>query len=389
MTEKKLNILFLASWYPNTESTQAGNFIQQHAKAVLAYVNVAVIHVVAKEHIKEEEINIDNKDGITEVIVYYPKVTNSAPILSLKQKKKKHHQAYLIAYKIALDKFQSFDLVHLNVVYPAGLFALYLKEQFNIPYILTEHWTAFLASSKHSFNTIEKHFIKKIAHNAALICPVSENLKHNLVKFGIDNDFKVVPNVADTTIFKPKTTTNTAQINILHVSNLKEQHKNITGILRVIQQLSEKRQDFKLTIAGNGDISFYQDMAKQMNINNHMIQFEGEKTPQEVAALMQQSDLFLLFSNYENLPCVIIESLVVGIPVLSTNVGGIAEMVNESNGKLIKAGNEEELKAALTELLDTLNQYNHENISKEAVLKYSSAAVGKSFFEIYQQVLNK
>ncbi|MBL4670123.1 MAG: hypothetical protein JKY30_12790 [Flavobacteriales bacterium] len=53
MKNNKLNILFLASWYPNSKSTLAGNFIQQHAIAVSKHVNVAVIHTVAiKDHEK-------------------------------------------------------------------------------------------------------------------------------------------------------------------------------------------------------------------------------------------------------------------------------------------------------------------------------------------------
>ncbi len=386
MANDKLNILFLASWYPNTESTQAGNFIQQHAKAVAQYVNVAVIHVVAKQGIRQEEVSISQENGIYEVIVYYPKVTSSTPILSLKQKQKRHHNAYLKAYEIAKKEFGQFDLVHLNVVYPAGLFALHLKEKENIPYILTEHWTAFLASTQHKFKTHEKIFIKKIANNAEIICPVSENLKQNIERFGVKNKFEIIPNVVDTNIFKFQPKELSAIKEILHISNLKDEHKNISGILNVIQQLSTTRSDFRLTIAGNGDTNKFKNKALEMGIDKQFIHFEGEKTPQEVAQLMQQSDLFLLFSNYENLPCVISESLVMGKPVLSTNVGGISEMLNDSNGMLITKNNEAELIAALNKILDSIDDYQNEEISNSAINKYSYEKVARQFYSIYNKV---
>jgi glycosyltransferase involved in cell wall biosynthesis len=49
-----------------------------------------------------------------------------------------------------------------------------------------------------------------------------------------------------------------------------------------------------------------------------MIEFMGEKMPTEVAEYMQQSDFFVLFSNYENSPVVISESLACGKPVISS-----------------------------------------------------------------------
>ena len=389
MTDKKLNILFLASWYPNTESTQAGNFIQQHAKAVAEFVNVSVIYVVAKQGLTEQEVSINQENGIYEVIVYYPKVTSSTPIISLKEKKKRHHNAYLKAYEIAKKEFCRIDLVHLNVVYPAGLFAIHLKEKENIPYILTEHWTAFLKSTNYKFSTIEKHYIKKIANSAELICPVSENLKQNIEQFGIKNKFQVIPNVVDTTIFSYKEKEPNAVKEILHISNLKDEHKNITGILKVVKQLSTQRDDFHITIAGNGDTEHFKKKSEGIGIEPKLISFKGEMPPQDVASLMQQSDLFLLFSNYENLPCVIAESLVMGKPVISTNVGGIAEMIDNSNGIPISAGNETELLDSLNAMLDNIGNYNCREIGAKANKIYSQQVVGKSYYNIYLETLKQ
>ena len=72
-------------------------------------------------------------------------------------------------------------------------------------------------------------------------------------QFGIKNKFLVIPNVVDTDIFKYSDKGVNTKKEVLHISNLKDEHKNITGILNVFKQLGETRSDVRLTIAGNGD----------------------------------------------------------------------------------------------------------------------------------------
>ena len=94
----------------------------------------------------------------------------------------------------------------------------------------------------------------------------------------------------------------------------------------------------------------------------------------------------MLFSNFEILPCVIIEALSCGLPVVSTDVGGIPEMINESNGKLIKPKDENELLVQLNEVLDS-DQFKSLEIARSAHEKYGIEAVSSQLLRIYQEVL--
>ena len=63
---------------------------------------------------------------------------------------------------------------------------------------------------------------------------------------------------------------------------------------------------------------------------------------------MEASDLFVLYTGYEGLPHIVIEAMMIGLPVITTRVGGNIEVVkNKDNGVLVDYGNEDELKNAI------------------------------------------
>ena len=66
---KKLNILFLASWYPNKVTTKNGNFIQKHAEAVAAHSNVFALHIIARKQTEDFVIETELINNVSETIV--------------------------------------------------------------------------------------------------------------------------------------------------------------------------------------------------------------------------------------------------------------------------------------------------------------------------------
>jgi glycosyltransferase involved in cell wall biosynthesis len=387
MTTNNLNILFLASWFPNKLIPKNGNFIQQHALAVSKYCNVACLHALSSNQDQLFKIEENFNEGIYEVIIYYKKINSNIPIVSKYFKFRRQIQAYKIGYKLIVNYLERIDLVHLNVMFPAGIFALYLKSKFKLPYIISENWTGFLPSDPVKIKQVEKFFIKFIMKFADVICPVSKDLEEALKSYYSRSKFEIVPNVVNTYIFNYKPHKKSKRI--LHVSNLNNEQKNITGILDTIALLCKDRSDFFITIAGDGDFKYFQKYAKKLNIPENLYLIEGAKSYSEVASLMQSHDFFLLYSNFENLPCVIAESLVCGLPILSSKAGGTAEMVDDKSGVIIEPGNNLMLLKMLNFFLDNIDNYNNDQISKNAIQKYSYEAVGKQFLNVYHSVLKK
>jgi glycosyltransferase involved in cell wall biosynthesis len=114
----------------------------------------------------------------------------------------------------------------------------------------------------------------------------------------------------------------------------------------------------------------------------------GEVTYSEVASLMRGAHFLLLFSRYENLPCVILEALCCGLPVVATRVGGIPEILDNSNGILVDNEREDQLLQALNAMLDGYAVYDRPSIAKKAAERFSYPVIGGQLAGIYRRLLD-
>jgi glycosyltransferase involved in cell wall biosynthesis len=384
-SNSKLTVLFVNSWYPNEVLPYKGNFIQRHAQAVSLYCNVICLSVQSR--IQKEDYIIDKKlnNGVLEIIVYYKKLISNS-WFSYLRKTIRYHTFFNYGYKVALKEFSNIDIVHLNVTLPAGLFTLYLKNKFKIPFIITEHSSVYLNESPFNHSIIERFLIKKIVSKASIICPVSINLKQAMLNRDLKGNYKIVSNAVNTKVFNYKPKIDNNKISILHISYLRAL-KNPIGILNVIKRVYAIRKDFVFSmVIGKNNALVENYIRDNSTLKNCTIILE-EKSNQEIASEIQKSDIFLMFSNYENAPCVISEALCCGKPVLSSNVGGIKEMLNKDNGVLVEAKNENQLFKELIKMMDDFKKYSGKSISQKAYEKYSYENVGKQYFDIYKKVL--
>lgn len=126
--DKKKHILFLCSWYPNKTDPTNGNFVQKHAEAAALYNKVSSLSIFS-DHI-EENIKIDSRleNGVYNVTVYYKKVNSKIPITSSLLKLYRYILAFYLGYKTILKNQSAPNIVHLNIIYPVGVFALFLSK---------------------------------------------------------------------------------------------------------------------------------------------------------------------------------------------------------------------------------------------------------------------
>ena len=370
----KLHVLFLCGWYPSEVLPTNGDFIMRHAKAVSLKHHVSVLHIISKPGISKTTIEIEKNLNFNVFIAYIKPSKN--PFTKLFR--------FWSAYQSLLKQIGVFDVVHLNKLYPFGLFALHLKRTKKIPFIISEHWTGYHLTDKKKLSWIEVFLSKKIAKKASAICPVSNDLKNSMLKNKLTGNYQIVPNVVDTTLFK-STNETSKTFTITHVSSLLEPHKNISGMLRVAKQLENQLDSFVWNfIGGNGHQ--FKALIKSLNFKKGQINFIEHVEHEKIPAYLNASNIFVLFSNYENLPCVILESFSCGTPVIATNVGGIQEYFPKEFGYLINKNDESELLEKLKTIYENPIHLGEE-MHTYAVENFSSEKICDSFTKLYLDAL--
>lgn len=155
-------------------------------------------------------------------------------------------------------------------------------------------------------------------------------------------------------------------------------------MLRSFTRLIKKRQDFELVIVGPASTALKEEVM-QSGLASFVV-FAGEISYPEVALQMQQASALVLFSRYENFPCVVIEALSCGLPVIAADTGGIGEAVNETNGMLVQSENEEELTTALNKVMNEYSKFDREKIAYDSGHRFSYEAIGKQFHDLYNEI---
>lgn len=380
MKSDKYTILFLSSWYPTRLFPFRGDFVKRHAKAVSMYSKVVCFHVIKDENlVAKYEISESNINDFYEVIYYFNCKWFS---------KLNYLLTYLKGFNYIRKKHGKPDLIHGNVLYPIGVIVFLLSFVYRILYIFTEHWTGFLNDTFKQFSRFNKLIFRYIAKKAKCIVPVTRDLKESMIESGLNGNYVVIPNVVETNIFKWKEIKDHGKKSILHVSNIRDEHKNVSGLLRVVSKLSVIRQDFVLNIIHSEENEFLKDLSNSLNLTDSFVKFCGKKDYNEVAEYMSGSTFLVLFSNYENLPCVIVEAFASGLPVLSTDVGGIREHLDDKKGILIEKGDEKALFDKMNYLLDNYQDYDKVLIHDYAISNFSYKKIGQEYHKIYQSILN-
>ena len=139
------------------------------------------------------------------------------------------------------------------------------------------------------------------------------------------------------------------QIDLLFLGLIGER-KGIFDLLKVVRRLKENHHPIKLVIGGNGEIDRLKKEIESLDIGQ-TVSFLGWVEVEQKVRLFQSSDIYILPSYGEGMPMSILEAMSYGLPVVSTTVGGIPNLVrNGEDGFLVQPGDIDQL----TEKVETL-----------------------------------
>lgn len=378
-----MKILFLSKWYPNRYDAMEGLFVRKHAEAASRVADVTVLFVKESDG-KGFEIEENWFKCVHEISIYYP--SSTLPIVGKIIKSIRWLQAYWKGHQWIMKNVGRPDIVHANVLTRTALIAFIINRFQSIPYIVTEHWSRYLKERDNYRGWFRKRATELVVKNAEAILPVSITLQKAMEEKGLKhNNYQIVNNVVDDFFFtQPILNNRHEKVRFLHISCFCEEAKNVKGILDAVRILAKQRDDFELTIVGTGvDYEEVYNYAEKLEVLDS-VHFTGEKTPEEVMEHFRQSDAFVLNSNFETSGVVIMESLAMGKPVITTPVGIAPQAVNEKNGIYTPLRNP----AALAEKMDWMANHHHEYDAQEIrrqAYAFSLKAVSGQLREIYRK----
>jgi len=384
-------VLWLTSWYPGNSEPYSGDFIQRQAQAVSLFQPVNVVHIAKSNSniYSESEIQIDKySPNLTEYRLYYHTRNNIFSRLN-------SLYAYLKKGKEIMDHLRRNnewpEIVHVQVAMKAGLLAVYLKWKYKIPYIVTEHWTGYYSQSKNSLfrrSFFERFLTRLILKNASCLVPVCEALGNQINQYWAKVPFVVVPNVVNTNLFFPSIKSEKSTFRFIHISTLLYP-KNPEGIIKTFIRLLKKGTNAELVLVGPLNQSVTALLSSLPPSESANILVTGELTYEEVGEELRKTDALVIFSYFENMPCVVLEALCSGLPVIASHVGGIPEVVLPENGILIEPGNEKQLLEALENMIVNRNFYDKLMISKKARSEFSYEMIGQKIYSVYDSLKMK
>ena len=261
-------------------------------------------------------------------------------------------------------------------IYPVGYAAVTAAKELGVPTVVVGRGSDVCCVDGIVLRELTRRTLSQASH----VITVSEELRRRAIQLGArPSRSKAVPNGCDLSVFYPAAKAHTrAHLGlpdssevILFVGRL-VQSKGVRELLTAFEGLSAKRKRLSMVLAGEGDlepeiVAFLQRTGLQ-----DRLRVVGPCPPVQIAQWINAADLVCLPSYSEGCPNAIIEALACGRPVVSTAVGGVAELVNSRNGVLVAPRDAQALTWALDAALE--GSWEAESISNSSRRTWSDAA---------------
>lgn len=205
----------------------------------------------------------------------------------------------------------------------------------------------------------------------------------------------IVPNVLEPRVFYPAAkAANAAQLHIIVTRNL-EAIYDVACVIRAFSQVVQQYPYARLTIAGSGpERSALELLVQQLNLIS-TVTFVGRLTSSEMASLYRSADIMLNSSLVDNSPNSLIEAMASGVPIISSNVGGIPLLVTHEYDALLVAPGKPELfyqqvsrlqsdstlkQQLITNGLNSSRRFHWPSVSKILFAQYQLAIANKGTY---------
>lgn len=375
----KLRILHITPWFPNPKNEVEGVFIAAHLKALSAHCQNTILHLKFDTNFKEQ-FQGEYEGMKLKRIVAKPMIDKwRVKELLAKRTLKKYLDSHV----------KDYDIVNFYIAYPNAVHIDYFQKRYpDIKFTISEQWSAY----HENFNLPEENKgrqrIASLFHNNAPLFVVSNALGKDIQRFsGLPSlPYEVVPNIADTANFKHSEKTTEDPFIFCSINNWSSL-KNPFVLIRAFKTHINTYSNSQLILAGSGNLTDQmQALVNELNLQDKVV-LTGRLTKEEVVNTLHKANVYCQSSNYETFSAICIEALATGTPVLATNIGGMKDFVNNTNGQLVDDLSPELWAKAMGNVRDRYDQFDKKSISEQISETYNAAKVGQLYAEKFKEVI--
>jgi N-acetyl-alpha-D-glucosaminyl L-malate synthase BshA len=284
------------------------------------------------------------------------------------------------------------DLLHVHYAIPHASAAYFAREILkkqgrDIPFITTLHGTDItLVGRDQTYAPVVTFSINE----SDAITAVSSNLREETYKhFKIEKDIHVIPNFVDTSKFRQtdkehfkKMLAPNGERILAHVSNFRKV-KRVEDVIRIFEKVHQKIPSKLLMIGDGPERQSAEELCKTLGICND-IRFLGKQD--QMDEILSITDLFLLPSQYESFGLSALEAMACGVPVVSTNVGGLPEInINGKTGYLNDVG---DVAAMAENAFYILEDEERLESFKDAAIAHARTFEKSNIIPLYEELYN-
>jgi L-malate glycosyltransferase len=383
-----IHVLVIPSWYLTKEHKLRGVFFKEQAiniqklgaKVGIIYPEVRWLSLLNFTNLRNNYFQTEEylEDGL---VTFRKHGWNIYPKFPRKQAEYWVKQGMILGEKY-IKRYGVPDIIHAQSTLWGGYVAMKLSEKYRIPYIVTEHSSAYVLTDIEDW---KKEAIKEIFKKSSEIFAVSSNYAKALSEYTEGKEVHVIGNSVDTEFFNMKKYVSREKFIFFTVAFLKK-NKGMDILIKAFNLAFKDEDNIILRIGGDGaEREKLESLVKELKLEEK-VEFLGSLNRKEVKIEMENCNVFSLASKFETFGVVLIEALSTGTPVVSTNCGGPYDIVNDKVGKLVEVDNIEELAYALKHVYVNYNNYNQNEIRQYCIDNFSNEAIGKKQLEIYNSV---
>ncbi len=276
-------------------------------------------------------------------------------------------------------------IVHAQSIFNAGFWGYALNAAYGTQYLITEHNQFFLKGISQS--KIDR--TQQVLYKAKHMLMVSHDKARQILNQGLRLQFKVIGNYVDERMFYPgkKKDDNVFKLITIGAYHHLKDVQTIFDMLKLLDAIKyEKKIEFTyvgFNAWGGDHTAMVNKKIEALNLHNITIKLIPLATRLEVSNLLKESDLFLLSSISEGMSVSILEALATGLPVCTTQCGGVDELIKDFNGKIVPLRDSEAMFDFTDSCIKGMLHFDKEKISKAIIAEYGNEAFKKRLLKYY------